>query len=73
MHALSPQINIAYPPAGTQKKIEIDDDSKLYVYCRVNCSKSSLPTVFYSHALHRRIFLDKRLAQEVEGDALGEV
>ena len=24
-----PQLNIAYPPNGTQKKLEIDDDGKL--------------------------------------------
>lgn len=30
-HTPLSQINIAYPPAGTQKKIEIDDDGKLCV------------------------------------------
>ena len=25
------QLNIAYPPNGTQKKLEVDEDSKLYV------------------------------------------
>jgi len=42
------KLNIAYPPKGTQKKLEIDEDNKL------------------------RVFFDKRLAQEVEGDALGD-
>lgn len=42
------KLNIAYPPAGTQKLVEIDDDSKL------------------------RAFYDKRMAAEVEGDALGD-
>jgi hypothetical protein len=27
--ALALQLNIAYPPCGTQKKLEIEDDAKL--------------------------------------------
>ena len=43
-----PQINLAYPPAGTQKKLEVFDEQKL------------------------QAFYEKRLGEEVEGDALGE-
>eukprot|EP01025_Chloroclados_australasicus_P014561 TRINITY_DN1683_c0_g1_i2.p2 TRINITY_DN1683_c0_g1~~TRINITY_DN1683_c0_g1_i2.p2 ORF type:complete len:252 (-),score=35.57 TRINITY_DN1683_c0_g1_i2:274-1029(-) len=42
------KLNVAYPVTGCQKRIEIDDESKL------------------------RAFYDKRLAQEVEGEALGD-
>jgi len=42
------KLNVSYPPTGSQKGIDIDDEKKY------------------------RIFYDKRLAQEIEGDALGE-
>jgi len=42
------KLNISYPPNGSQKCIEIDDEKKY------------------------RIFYEKRLSQEVEGDALGD-
>jgi len=42
------KLNISYPPNGSQKCIDIDDEKKY------------------------RIFYDKRIAQEVEGDALGD-
>lgn len=41
-------MNIAYPPNGTQKSFEIDDEQKL------------------------RIFVDKRMGQEIEADVLGD-
>lgn len=44
----APQLNVANPATGAQKKLEIDDEKRL------------------------RAFYDKRLAQEVEGDALGD-
>lgn len=42
------KLNISYPPNGSQKCIDIDDELKY------------------------RIFYDKRISQEVEGDALGD-
>ncbi|AWU77184.1 uncharacterized protein C5L36_0C10890 [Pichia kudriavzevii] len=42
------KLNIAYPPNGTQKCIEIDDEQKL------------------------RVFYEKRMGQEVEGDSVGD-
>jgi len=42
------KLNISYPPNGSQKCIDIDDEKKF------------------------RIFYEKRLSQEVEGDALGD-
>jgi len=42
------KLNVSYPPAGTQKCLEIDDEKKL------------------------RAFYDKRISQEIEGEALGE-
>jgi len=42
------KLNIANPPTGTQKKVEVDSADKL------------------------RPFFDKRMAQEVPGDSLGE-
>jgi small subunit ribosomal protein S6e len=42
------KFNISYPPAGSQKCIEVDDEKKL------------------------RAFYDKRISQEVEGEALGD-
>jgi len=42
------KLNIANPPTGAQKLIEVEDEKKL------------------------RIFWDKRMAQEVNGDALGD-
>ncbi|KDD74799.1 ribosomal protein S6e [Helicosporidium sp. ATCC 50920] len=42
------KLNIAYPPTGCQKKLEVEDEAKL------------------------RAFYDKRISQEVAGEALGE-
>jgi len=42
------KLNVSYPPTGSQKGIEIDDEKKY------------------------RLFYDKRIAQEIEGDALGD-
>eukprot|EP01117_Protostelium_nocturnum_P002075 TRINITY_DN12715_c0_g1_i1.p1 TRINITY_DN12715_c0_g1~~TRINITY_DN12715_c0_g1_i1.p1 ORF type:complete len:239 (-),score=78.98 TRINITY_DN12715_c0_g1_i1:90-806(-) len=42
------KLNISYPPNGTQKSLEVDDEKKL------------------------RAFYEKRMAQEVEGDVLGD-
>jgi small subunit ribosomal protein S6e len=42
------KLNIAFPAAGSQKLIDVDDERKL------------------------RVFYDKRIAQEVDGDALGD-
>lgn len=42
------QLNIAYPPNGTQKCIDIDDEQKL------------------------RVFFEKRMGQEVDGDSVGD-
>jgi len=42
------KINVSYPPTGSQKGIELDDEKKF------------------------RIFYDKSISQEVEGDVLGE-
>jgi len=42
------KLNVSYPPNGSQKCIDIDDELKY------------------------RIFYDKRISQEVEGDALGD-
>jgi len=42
------KLNIAYPPTGRQKIIELEDDKKI------------------------RLFLDKRLAEEIDGGLLGE-
>lgn len=42
------QLNIAYPPNGTQKCIDVDDEQKL------------------------RVFYEKRMGQEVEGDSVGD-
>jgi len=42
------KLNISYPPTGSQKAIEVEDEKKL------------------------RAFYEKRMAQEVEGDVLGD-
>ncbi|KAG0686823.1 40S ribosomal protein S6 [Pichia californica] len=42
------KLNIAYPPNGTQKCIDVDDEQKL------------------------RVFYEKRMGQEVEGDSVGD-
>ncbi|GAV27580.1 40S ribosomal protein [Pichia membranifaciens] len=42
------KLNIAYPPNGTQKCIDIDDEQKL------------------------RVFFEKRMGQEVDGDSVGD-
>jgi small subunit ribosomal protein S6e len=42
------KLNISYPPTGSQKALEVEDEKKL------------------------RAFYDKRMAQEVEGDVLGD-
>jgi len=42
------KLNVSYPPTGSQKCIDIDDEKKY------------------------RIFYDKRISQEVEGDVLGD-
>jgi len=42
------KLNLSYPPHGSQKLIELDDEKK------------------------SRLFIDRRLAEEVPGDALGD-